>query len=304
MMLSVVSQAILPLAIMVSVYIFLRGHNLPGGGFIAGLITAVAIDSAVHRPGIRWLKARLSINYPIPDRKWFADRCLRPALGSFLWHQPFLKSWHGHFHIPWLGDIELASAMAFDLGCIFDRCGCLHDDSIQLGRLNNRTAHVERIARHGACFRSLCRRDDQLRGLSMPARNHVYVVIGLTLLSYAVNLFLFASGRLHLNAAPILGVSQRIGDPLPQALVLTAIVIGFGMTAFLVVLAMRTCADWGNDHVDGNPRPWRMSFNRRTAAMNHLPILPILLPSLAGTLMLLPPLSTRLKCSAGSPGGF
>ena len=79
------------------------------------------------------------------------------------------------------------------------------------------------------------------------------VVIGLTLLSYAVNLFLFASGRLHLNAAPILGVSPQIADPLPQALVLTAIVIGFGMTAFLVVLAMRACVDWGNDHVDGKP---------------------------------------------------
>jgi multicomponent K+:H+ antiporter subunit C len=79
------------------------------------------------------------------------------------------------------------------------------------------------------------------------------VVIGITLLSYAVNLFLFASGRLHLNAAPILGVSERIADPLPQALVLTAIVIGFAMTAFLVVLAMRACADWGSDHVDGKP---------------------------------------------------
>lgn len=80
------------------------------------------------------------------------------------------------------------------------------------------------------------------------------VVIGITLLSYAVNLFLFAGGGLHLDAAPILGVSERIADPLPQALVLTAIVIGFGMTAFLVVLAMRACADWGSDHVDGKPK--------------------------------------------------
>jgi multicomponent K+:H+ antiporter subunit C len=79
------------------------------------------------------------------------------------------------------------------------------------------------------------------------------VVLGVTLLSYAVNLFLFASGRLLLNAAPIIGTSERIADPLPQAFVLTAIVIGFAMTAFLVVLAIRTCADWGNDHVDGNP---------------------------------------------------
>ncbi len=79
------------------------------------------------------------------------------------------------------------------------------------------------------------------------------VVIGLTLLSYAVNLFLFASGRLALNAAPILKQSEQYTDPLPQALVLTAIVIGFAMTAFAVILAMRARADLGNDHVDGNP---------------------------------------------------
>lgn len=77
------------------------------------------------------------------------------------------------------------------------------------------------------------------------------VVIGLTLLSYAVNLFLFASGRLKLNAAAVLGESQQYSDPLPQALVLTAIVIGFAMTAFAVILAMRARADLGNDHVDG-----------------------------------------------------
>lgn len=79
------------------------------------------------------------------------------------------------------------------------------------------------------------------------------VVVGLTLLSYAVNLFLFASGRLALNAAPILKQSDQYSDPLPQALVLTAIVIGFAMTAFAVILAMRARADLGNDHVDGNP---------------------------------------------------
>ncbi|OPX55068.1 multisubunit potassium/proton antiporter, PhaC subunit (TC 2.A.63.1.1) [Oceanospirillum multiglobuliferum] len=77
------------------------------------------------------------------------------------------------------------------------------------------------------------------------------VVLGLTLLSYAVNLFLFASGRLKLNGAAVLGQSEQYADPLPQALVLTAIVIGFAMTAFLVILAMRARADLGNDHVDG-----------------------------------------------------
>ncbi len=77
------------------------------------------------------------------------------------------------------------------------------------------------------------------------------VVMGLTLLSYAVNLFIFASGRLTLNGAAVLGQSIEYSDPLPQALVLTAIVIGFAMTAFVVILAMRARADLGNDHVDG-----------------------------------------------------
>ncbi|KZN50628.1 Na+/H+ antiporter subunit C [Pseudoalteromonas luteoviolacea] len=77
------------------------------------------------------------------------------------------------------------------------------------------------------------------------------VVLGLTMLSYAVNLFLFASGRLSMNQAAVLGYSESYADPLPQALVLTAIVIGFAMTAFVVILAIRGRADLGNDHVNG-----------------------------------------------------
>ncbi|MFA5628293.1 MAG: Na+/H+ antiporter subunit C [Thiohalomonadaceae bacterium] len=77
------------------------------------------------------------------------------------------------------------------------------------------------------------------------------VVMGLTLFTYAVNLFLFSMGRLHYNAPPVINMSDTYTDPLPQALVLTAIVIGFAMTAFIVVLALRGRADIGNDHVDG-----------------------------------------------------
>lgn len=78
------------------------------------------------------------------------------------------------------------------------------------------------------------------------------VVLGLSLFGYAVNIFLFASGRLTLDSAPLVehGISQ-LPDPLPQALVLTAIVIGFGMIAFLVVLALRAMRDLGDDQVDG-----------------------------------------------------
>ena len=88
-----------------------------------------------------------------------------------------------------------------------------------------------------------------LRGFTFP------VVIGLTLLSYAVNLFLFSSGRLTIDGTTILGESERYADPLPQALVLTAIVIGFAMTAYVVILAMRARADLGADHVDGKEPP-------------------------------------------------
>lgn len=85
-----------------------------------------------------------------------------------------------------------------------------------------------------------------LRGRSFP------VVLGLGLLGYAVNVFIFVMGRLWQDAPPILGLDGRaIADPLPQALVLTAIVIGFATTGFVIELALRSRAENGSDHVDG-----------------------------------------------------
>ena len=77
------------------------------------------------------------------------------------------------------------------------------------------------------------------------------VVLGLTLLSYAVNLFLFGMGRLNTNATAVLGANPTYTDPLPQALVLTAIVIAFAMTAFVIVLALFTRHTLGGDGVNG-----------------------------------------------------
>lgn len=82
------------------------------------------------------------------------------------------------------------------------------------------------------------------------------VILGLTLLSYAVSLFLFSMGRLKTNAPPLVekGISiepATFTDPLPQALVLTAIVIGFAMTAFALVLALRSHMLTGTDKTDG-----------------------------------------------------
>ncbi len=78
------------------------------------------------------------------------------------------------------------------------------------------------------------------------------VIVGLILLSYAVNLFLFAMGRLVVNRPPIVRPDiPGYTDPLPQALVLTAIVISFGMTALAVVLALRSYLETGSERVDG-----------------------------------------------------
>jgi len=85
------------------------------------------------------------------------------------------------------------------------------------------------------------------------------VIVGLCLLSYGVNLFIFSMGRLRTAAAPILDRGGEIDpaaytDPIPQALVLTAIVIGFATTALFLVVLLASRGFSGTDHVDGKER--------------------------------------------------
>lgn len=88
-------------------------------------------------------------------------------------------------------------------------------------------------------------------GLYMVLRLRTFpVIVGTSLLTYAVNIFLFASGRLTLGAPPILGDATSYTDPLPQALVLTAIVISFGMTAVVVVMSLGAYLGADDDHVN------------------------------------------------------
>jgi len=82
------------------------------------------------------------------------------------------------------------------------------------------------------------------------------VVVGTAMLSYAVNLFLFASGRLALDQPPVIDAAQQgYSDPLPQALVLTAIVISFGMTAVVVLIALGAYLEGGTDRIDMDGAP-------------------------------------------------
>jgi multicomponent K+:H+ antiporter subunit A len=114
-MLAELMRPLLPLALTVAVYIFLRGHNLPGGGFIAGLVAAVALVLQYVASGADVTSKRLRINYV---------RLLGVGLGiatltgvaSFVFGFPFLTSTHGYVYPPVIDKFELASAMAFDLG--------------------------------------------------------------------------------------------------------------------------------------------------------------------------------------------
>jgi len=119
LMLRVVARLVLPLALVASAHIFWRGHNLPGGGFIAGLVTAVALvlqymasgqdraESLLHAGGgrryARWIGLGLSI-------------AGLTGVGAFFFGRPFLTSAHGHPSVPLLGELPLASAALFDLG--------------------------------------------------------------------------------------------------------------------------------------------------------------------------------------------
>lgn len=105
---------------------------------------------------------------------------------------------------------------------------------------------MEFLLATGMGFVTACAIYLMLRGRTFP------VVLGLSLLGYAVNVFIFAMGRLWSNAQPILVGDGPVADPLPQALVLTAIVIGFATTGFVIELALRSRHESGSDHVDGH----------------------------------------------------
>jgi multicomponent K+:H+ antiporter subunit A len=115
LMLRVLSQLLLPLALLVSAYLFLRGHNAPGGGFIAGLVTGTAMLLQYVAQGSEWARARLPWNYT----RVIASGLLvatGTGLASWLFGAPFLTSAFGYVHWPIVGQFELASAMVFDLG--------------------------------------------------------------------------------------------------------------------------------------------------------------------------------------------
>ncbi|MDZ4812257.1 MAG: monovalent cation/H+ antiporter subunit A [Pseudomonadota bacterium] len=115
LLLQVLASLLLPVAIMVSIYFYLRGHNLPGGGFIAGLIFAVALILQYVAFG----QARAEASFKLDYGKWVGWGLLAAGLtgiGSWLVGFPFLTSTFKYFSVPLIGAVPVASAMFFDLG--------------------------------------------------------------------------------------------------------------------------------------------------------------------------------------------
>jgi multicomponent K+:H+ antiporter subunit A len=112
---AVLARLLLPFATLVAIYFFMRGHNQPGGGFVAGLVLSVALLLQYIISGTHWVEAHL----PLYPRRWIGAGmlfALATGLGSMVWGYPFLTSHTAHFVLPLLGQVHLPSALFFDLG--------------------------------------------------------------------------------------------------------------------------------------------------------------------------------------------
>lgn len=129
------TRLMMPLMIMVAVYIFLRGHNLPGGGFIAGLIASVALIVMYLSNGIEWTQKRLSVDMHLVIGFGLLIATATGLVAMGLGY-PFLTSAFSHIHWPIVGEFEIASAIAFDLGVFLVVVGATVLSLVQLGKLS------------------------------------------------------------------------------------------------------------------------------------------------------------------------
>ena len=130
------SRLLLPLALLVAIFVLLRGHNLPGGGFIAGLITAVALITQYLANGIEWTKTRMSTRLP-PMIGIGLLLATLTGVASWLFGYPFLTTTFTHVHWPLVGEFEVASAMMFDLGVFMVVVGVTLVILLRLGQLHD-----------------------------------------------------------------------------------------------------------------------------------------------------------------------
>ena len=141
MMLLMASRIILPLALTVGIYLFLRGHNQPGGGFIAALVVAVAFLVQYLAAGFDWSDRRRKFGEH-QLIAWGVLTAMATGLGSLAFSAPFLTSTFGYFSLPLIGKFELASAMLFDTGVFLTVFGAVMLALAQLSHIAKRAARA------------------------------------------------------------------------------------------------------------------------------------------------------------------
>ena len=140
LMMVVATRIMLPLALLVGVYVFLRGHNEPGGGFIAGLIVSIALIMQYMASGFTWAQARMKMDYHNLIG-WGVLVAGLTGIGAWFAGRPFLTSDFGYVTWPVVGTFEVATAIAFDLGVFLTVVGAV---MLALATLSR----VERMAEH------------------------------------------------------------------------------------------------------------------------------------------------------------
>jgi monovalent cation:proton antiporter len=118
LILTTVTRLVFFVVLLFSLYLLWRGHNSPGGGFIAGVMTALGILLQAIASDLRYLRRVLRVEPRVLASIGLLTS-LTTGLVPMLLGYPFLTSTFGHLHVPWLGDVELASAFLFDLGVYF-----------------------------------------------------------------------------------------------------------------------------------------------------------------------------------------
>jgi len=145
MMMVVATRVMLPFAVMVGIFMFLRGHNHPGGGFVAALIVSISLIMQYMASGYQWAAKQVRFNY---HGLLGGGALIAAATGiaSMVFDEPFLTSGYDYFDLPFLGEVELATAMSFDLGVFLTVVGAVMLALANLSNLGRCTAIAARDA--------------------------------------------------------------------------------------------------------------------------------------------------------------
>lgn len=144
MMFAVAARLLLPLASMVGIYIFLRGHNMPGGGFIAGLVFSIAMLMQYMASGYEWSTQRRRLDEHLMIGTGVLIAALT-GIGALAFGAPLFTSWFDYFTLPLIGEFELASALAFDIGVALTVVGAV---LLALKELSHVAQRAEKDAGH------------------------------------------------------------------------------------------------------------------------------------------------------------